>query len=117
MSVKSDSCVSNRNGEPLTEYRTEYEAQQGAYHVKNTYSKHLEPYKCSHCAFWHLSPKDRQTPSSKCPSCVGSDGQCKDLYETQKDAQKRASISHKEKGIRLTVYKCPYNSGWHLTKS
>ena len=40
----------------------------------------------------------------------------KDLYESEADAGKRAAILKKEEGISLTVYKCPYEDGWHLTK-
>ena len=116
MSIKSDSCSSKRTGEPLTEYNTEYEAQEGADYANSTYGNNLAPYKCRDCGMWHLSPKDRQTPSSKCNSCTDSNGQYKDLYATEQAAERRATILYEEKGISLSVYECPYDRGWHLTK-
>jgi hypothetical protein len=116
MGIKSDSCFSKRTGKPLTEYDTKYQAQEGADYANSTYDNDLSPYQCSHCELWHLSPRDRQTSSSKCNACVGGNGQYKDLYSTQEYAEKRASILYEERSIRLTAYKCPYYSGWHLTK-
>ena len=115
MSRKSDSCFSKRNGKPLTVYASKPEAQQSA-NYENQYGRNLVPYQCRKCGEWHLSPKDRQTPSTKCRHCTGLAGKYKDLYESEADAGKRAAILRKEEGISLTVYKCPYEDGWHLTK-
>jgi len=115
MGRKSISCFS-RMDEPLTEYDTEDEAQQGADYANSTYNNNLSPYQCGTCELWHLAPRDRQTPNSKCNTCVGRNGQYKALYFKQESARRRASILHEEKGIHLTVYKCPYHDGWHLTK-
>ncbi len=109
MSFKSATC-SGRTGEPLTEYNSEYEAQQGADYANIDYGANFIPYRCHTCGLWHLSPKNRQTPSIICGICG------KNLYKTKKDAEKRAAILKKEQGARLRVYRCPCNDGWHLTK-
>jgi hypothetical protein len=117
MSRKSASCKSARTGAPLTEYDSEYEAQEGANYANSVYGNNLIPYQCDKCGLWHLSPKNRQTPSTTCRSCIDSNGYPKDLYRMEGDAERRAEIIYKEQGIRLKIYKCPYNNGWHLTKS
>jgi len=110
MNFKSATCFS-RTGEPLTEYDSKYEAQEGADYANIEYGNNLIPYKCHKCGLWHLSPEARQTPSIQCGICG------KSLYKTKKDAEKRAAILRKELGARLRVYRCPCNDGWHLTKA
>jgi hypothetical protein len=107
--MKSYTCV-GRNGEPLTEYHSEAEARAGASHASGRTGVKLIPYKCQKCDYWHLSPISRQTPSRPCTYCN------KDLYETEGAAESRAKILLKEEGVRLKVYKCPTQNGWHLTK-
>ncbi|MBW1649624.1 MAG: hypothetical protein JRJ44_02895 [Deltaproteobacteria bacterium] len=109
MNFKSATCFS-RTGEPLTEYNFEQNAREGADYANIEYGNNLIPYRCHTCGLWHLSPKNRQTPSIECGICR------KALYKTKKDAEKRAVILKKEEGERLRVYRCPYNDGWHLTK-
>jgi hypothetical protein len=116
MSKKSTTCIGNRTGEPLTEYRFRTEAQESAHYAYRAYNNNLIPYKCDKCGLWHLSPKDRQTPSTKCRGCSGTHGKYKDLFQSEAAAKRRAEILFEEKGIRLRVYKCPYYDGWHLTK-
>jgi hypothetical protein len=116
MSRKSSSCFSSRSGSSLTEYDSEYESQEGADHANRTYGHDLGPYQCGNCGLWHLSPKNRQTPSTRCPSCTGRDGQNKALYSSEEIAERRAYILYQEQGIGLSVYECPYYHGWHLTK-
>jgi|SaaInl8_200m_RNA_FD_contig_31_1827350_length_952_multi_3_in_0_out_0_1 hypothetical protein len=116
MNGKSNSCMNKRTGEPLTEYYSEYEAQDGANYANATYGHNLVPYKCDKCGLWHLSPKNRQTPSTKCYACTDSRGYLKSLYQTREHAKTRAEILYKEKGIRLKIYRCVYSDGWHLTK-
>jgi len=116
MSRKSKMCMSTRTGEPLTKYDSKNEARTGANYVNSTYGNNLVPYQCDKCNYWHLAPANRQTPSKKCQYCTDSNGRQKDLYETKKGAELRAEILYEEKGMRLTVYKCPTNKGWHLTK-
>ena len=116
MTHKSGSCFSKSHGKPLTAYTSKQEAQREANYINHQYNNNLVPYQCNKCGEWHLSPKDRQTPSTKCRHCRGFDGKHKDLYFSEVDAWKRAAILKEEKGISLKVYKCPYNDGWHLTK-
>ena len=48
--------------------------------------------------------------------CTDSKQHFKELYSTEHDAEKRAKWLFDEQGINLSVYPCPYSSGWHLTK-
>jgi hypothetical protein len=116
VSIKSNSCFSKRTGEPLTEYYSEGDAWEGAEYANNQYGNNLIPYQCKKCEFWHLSPKDRQTPSQKCFDCTDGSGKCKRLYYSEEDAERRADILYEEEGVNLEVYECPHNDGWHLTK-
>jgi hypothetical protein len=86
MSFKSTTCFSKNTGNPLTEYISEYDAEDGASYIKKTYGNNLSPYQCNCCGGWHLSPKNRQTPSVKCPECTDSNGYYKDLYESFESA-------------------------------
>jgi len=117
MQRKSPSCRSKRTGRPLTEYDSRSEAKADAKALKQRYHQDLRPYHCPECGLWHLSPADRQTPSSICPVCRGADGQPKAAYANQAAGQQRAAILRKEQGVTLTIYKCEYGFGWHLTKS
>ncbi|MDA3925350.1 MAG: hypothetical protein PF904_11700 [Kiritimatiellae bacterium] len=116
MNIKSTTCFNQRNGKPLSEYSSEVEAEGAAIYVNSQHRTNLAPYQCSRCGQWHLSPKNRQTPSRACNICTDTFGSAKELYETREAAQKRARIIRKEKGVKLSVYQCPYNNGWHLTK-
>jgi len=115
MSVKSSTCF-KKNGEPLSTYFSEYEANEGASNANDQYGLDLSPYNCSTCGNWHLSPKDRQTQNKVCAYCTDSNGSHKALYNTFEGASNRAEFIKKERGIILKVYKCPYQNGWHLTK-
>lgn len=118
MSEKSKTCVGKLSGKPLTEYDSEEEARQGADYANRNYKNtNLTPYECDRCGEWHLAPKNRQTPSTKCACCTGSDGRPKDLYKTRDDARRRADIIKSEKGVSLNVYQCQYSGGWHLTRT
>lgn len=116
MTQKSTTCFGTKSGKPLTEYDSEQEAQQGANHANKTYGQNLVPYSCDTCGLWHLALGNRQTPSKPCRHCTGTDGQFKEAYESQADAQKRANILHSEQGVVLSVYACEHGNGWHLTK-
>jgi DNA-directed RNA polymerase subunit RPC12/RpoP len=109
MNDKSTTCLS-RDGKPLTVFYSEHEAIDGANHANKGFKMNLSHYKCQKCGFWHLSPKNRQTPSINCSYCN------KELYRTREAAEKRAKIIKKEKGIKLRVYECMHQAGWHLTK-
>jgi len=116
MTRKSISCF-KKDGEPLSQYYSEYEANEGASYIKQKHGLDLVPYDCPKCGYWHLSPIDRQTPSKECIYCTDSHGKHKELYETEETAKIRAEIIKEEQGIKLKVYKCPKQEGWHLTKN
>ena len=116
MRRKSVTCFSKTTGKPVSEYDSKITAEKAADHANFQYGNDLIPYRCNKCGKWHLSPKNRQTPSTKCNKCTGSDGRRKALYDTEVTADNRASILLNEKGIDLKVYKCPYNHGWHLSR-
>ena len=48
--------------------------------------------------------------------CSNTQNEFKDLYQTQKEANKKIKLLYKEQRIKLKLYPCPYNCGWHLTK-
>lgn len=114
--MKSKTCFSKKNGSALTEYRTESEAIEGAKYSNSAYGNDLTHYQCSKCKKWHLTPKNRQTPSKTCYFCTDSNGRNKDLYLSYESAQNRANIIRQEQGIILSIYDCPYEDGYHLTK-
>ena len=51
-----------------------------------------------------------------CPYCNGSDGNKKEVYDSPEDAMSVAEHIKTERGVALKVYRCPYKTGWHLTK-
>ena len=116
MGLKSETCIGKMTGKPLTEYDSLQEAEEGADYAKKTYRSNFVPYRCETCGMWHLSPKGRQTPSEKCPFCKGANGQAKDAYRNQREAQRRADILRKEQGVSLKVYACEHSNAWHLTR-
>jgi hypothetical protein len=117
MSFKSDTCVGKTSGKPLTEYDSQSEAREGAAHALERFRKQLVPYACDTCDKWHLSPADRQTPSTKCPVCRSADGLAKESYRNEQEARRRAQILRGEQGADLRVYSCEHGHGWHLTRS
>lgn len=114
--MKSETCFGKISGQPLSVYFTEFEAQSCADYSNEVYDNKLVPYQCNKCRYWHLSPKQRVTPSQKCDWCIGSDGSYKDTYRNKAEAKTRARIRFEEDGVELKVYKCKYGNGWHLTK-
>lgn len=115
MSTQSTTCIGRISGKPLTAYASAAEAEDGARFAQERYGAPMVPYPCDRCGWWHLSPADRQTPSSTCATCRGRDGRLKASYASQDDAERRASILHRERGVRLQAYLCAFG-GWHLTK-
>ena len=114
--MKSHTCIGKSSGKPLTEYESQRDAQEGADHARQAYGRKMAPYQCDTCGMWHLAAENRQTPSTKCPVCTGSDGKRKDTYRNESEAQRRADILRKEQGAELRVYACEKGHGWHLTK-
>ena len=53
----------------------------------------------------------------KCQFCIGKDGKRKDVYDTVESAIETAKYLKQERNIDLTVYNCPFGSGFHLTKN
>ncbi len=117
MSFKSDTCV-GRNNVSLTSYETNSEADDSIKYIKNTYHKEMVSYKCSSCCYYHLAPSNRHTPLSatRC-SCVDRNGSGKDLYSSKVSAERRAKILFSENGVKLSVYKCREERGFHLSKA
>jgi len=113
--VKKGQCL-NRKGEPLIEYESRDDAEEGIIYARENYESNLVPYFCKDCGKWHLAPQNRQTPSRTCEFCIDSSGKHKELYETEHGAAQRAKILEVEQGIKLRVYPCPHDSGYHLTK-
>jgi len=114
--VKSKTCVGKVSKKPLTEYRSEADAERGAAWARDAYGRDLSPYRCSRCNRWHLAPTSRRTPSYDCGYCTGADGRYKATYGSSEDAERRADILRDERGVDLRVYPCPHDDGWHLTK-
>jgi len=115
--MKSSTCFGKKTEKPLAEYDSKSEASDSADYARMVFEKDMEPYHCDICGKWHLSPKDRKTPSSKCLYCVGGDGRAKALYRNKTEALQRAKIIHQEQGKKLFTYQCEHTDGWHLTKS
>jgi hypothetical protein len=115
MRFKSETCF-GRTGASLNAYDLESEAAEHARYLKFERGSVMVPYECDRCGFWHLSPAERQTSSTVCGFCRDRNGGSKDLYATKQDAERRAQISLTEKKVNLSVYKCPHQNGWHLTK-
>lgn len=109
----SPTCTSKK-GTPLKSYDSELEADEAAEYVKYQYKNEQVKYKCQKCGYWHLSPKERQTPNHV-STCLDSDGKPKHAYPTRETAEKRAEIIFQEKGIKLSVYQCGSCHEWHLT--
>jgi len=114
MSFKSTTCKS-RKGDFLTSYDSPEEAKQGAAFIKKQHGHDLTSYKCETCNYYHLAPRDRQTPMSYECGCKDSKGKPKALYSTLKDAKTRTAILRKELGADVRPYECPLGKGWHLT--
>lgn len=108
----SQTCLS-RHGEPLAVYDSEYQAREA---VRNIGGRKLLPYHCNACGLWHLSPKDRNTPSSNACACIDGNGKPKRLYDSRTAAERRASIIYRQSAVFLDIYRCPEGGGWHLTK-
>jgi len=48
--------------------------------------------------------------------CRDARGGLKDLYKEERFALKEIETTFSQKKIKLKLYRCPYESGWHLTK-
>jgi hypothetical protein len=115
--MTSNVCRSKRTGKELTKYLGLEDALRAAEYALNRYQNSMVPYQCNNGNHWHLCPKDRYTPSTTCNHCTDGSGRPKQLYQSKEAAEKRARIRYEEDGIRLNVYECCHNRGWHLTKN
>ncbi|MCY0965164.1 hypothetical protein [Parathalassolituus penaei] len=106
-----------RNGKLRSCYPSEEDARNAADYAQDAYGNAMVPYLCDRCNHWHLCPQDRYTPSATCHYCTDGNGRPKQLYLTYESAQKRAHLRYQEDGVRLNVYECCHNRGWHLTKN
>lgn len=113
--IKSKTCQT-KTGKFLSEYEIEADAWSAAEYEGKLRNIDLVPYLCSKCSRWHLSPKNRITPSRKCSYCSGRDRKPKESYRSKADAARRAEIIHQETGQSLKMYECKRGEGWHLTK-
>ncbi|MDR2795862.1 MAG: hypothetical protein LBB47_04030, partial [Spirochaetaceae bacterium] len=57
-----------------------------------------------------------RTEKKLCPYCSSGDGGKKEIYDSSEAAMDAAEYIKKERGVLLKIYKCPYETGWHLTK-
>lgn len=105
MTRKSSTCF-GKNGEPLSVYRTEAEAQESARYQKKS-GRDLFPRKCERCGEWHLTPLEGK------PGDCGCSNSYKNLYPTQEAALR--DIERLGAEGRLRPYPCDRGKGWHLT--
>ncbi len=49
-------------------------------------------------------------------TCRDGHGRIKDLYDSELSAREQIGQLAKEEELQLRTYRCPYGSGWHLTK-
>ena len=112
---KSPYCVGSISGQLLTEYSSRTEALTGAAFANAQHGNALEPYHCTSCGMWHLSPRSRATPSMPC-ACTTASGKPKALFLSLADALRRSEIVRQEQGTVTEAYRCELGLGWHLTK-
>ena len=115
--MNRSSCIRRGTRKPLRSYFSRSEAELAAEYVLARFGHDQVPYRCRTCESWHLTPRERHTPSFPCPDCTSGGGEPKASYETEDAAERRASILRRERGVSLRVYDCPYGNGWHLTSS
>lgn len=109
MTRKSSTCF-GKNGEPLSVYRTEAEAQESARYQKKS-GRDLFPRKCERCGEWHLTPVNGKP--NQC-SCTDSNGKSKYLYPTREAAEQQLE-REASRGHSLRIYPCNEGKGYHLT--
>jgi hypothetical protein len=63
------------------------------------------------------APDSAGGPLRRCPNCLGSDGQYKELLRSEQEAMRLAVQRWNQSGRSPTVYKCPFGNGWHLRQS
>ena len=63
----------------------------------------------------NLPTLNTQISEQNC-SCEDIHGNHKNLYPSQKDAQQEIKYLLETKSLKLYIYPCPHEKGWHLTK-
>lgn len=48
--------------------------------------------------------------------CTDRKHQFKDIYESEHEAESQAKYLHDIFGLNISIYPCPYSTGWHLTQ-
>ena len=48
--------------------------------------------------------------------CMDSKYQFKDIYGSEHEAEQQAKYLNDISGVNISVYPCPYDMGWHLTR-
>jgi hypothetical protein len=109
--MKSIKCKGSSN-QFLEEYLSETAATIDAERILKEFGHELKPYVCGACGYWHIKAENK---TRQCMFCTDSALFLKDLYATRQDAEAIAIRMAKEKRIKLYPYKCPHNSGWHLS--
>ena len=56
--MKSETCFSKKNGEPLSQYYTQLDAEEAATFIKENYQSSLIAYECNKCE----SPRVHRRP-------------------------------------------------------
>jgi hypothetical protein len=73
--------------------------------------EHIQQIKASKESYYDLSVQKHEICS-----CRDSHGEIKNLYDSETSAQAEADTLSKRYTLKLSVYRCPYGAGWHLTK-
>ena len=83
------------------------------FHVKTVdeLHGHIQQIKVS-----HEPHNDLGIQKNEICSCRDSHGEIKTLYDSETSAQAEADTLSVHKPLKLSVYRCPYGSGWHLSK-
>jgi len=113
MSKRSTTCF-KRNGEPLMEYDSGFEAEDSAQFVLSKFNNEMTPYLCDSCGKFHLVLKGK-VPISGNYACTDRDGQPKDSYESEETADRQVDYLYRAKQIALRSYHCYDCNYWHLT--
>jgi hypothetical protein len=73
--------------------------------------EHIQQIKASKESYYDLSVQKHEICS-----CRDSHGEIKNLYDSETSAQAEADTLSERYTLKLSVYRCPYGAGWHLTK-
>ena len=102
-------------GKPLMSHYTQAHANEEVARVATFHKKLMHCYQCERCRHWHLAPGSAYEQPRECGTCQGRDGLFKHLYETESDAEQAICRLETTRYVRLRVYECPYEPGFHLT--